>query len=115
MADAGMSSHALRRPLRHLTVKKYLKPLANDDILKVGLELGLEYTRLKNLKSSSDFLDEVVHSWLREDDNVSTTSGTPSWDSLAKALKEAGCDGVASKIKEGMIFDVNRVFLMALL
>lgn len=90
--------------LTHVSTRKYLKPLDNDAILEVGMELGLDFNRLTNMKSSKYFLDEVVRSWLRQDDDVSETSGTPSWDSLIKALKAASFNGVASNIREGMYF-----------
>ena len=63
--------------------------------------LGLQYVHLKRMKEDC-LLDDMLNSWLREDDCVTETSGSPSWQSLVKALEEAGCKGVAAKIKQGM-------------
>ena len=47
-------------------------------------------------------MNEMISCWRREDDDVITTSGRPSWLSLVKALEEEGHNGVAARIKSGM-------------
>ena len=47
-------------------------------------------------------LDDMVDSWLRKDDDIVETSGHPSWQSLVKALEEAGCTGVATTVRKSM-------------
>lgn len=84
----------------HIGAKAFLKRLTNADIINVGLELGLRYHHLKNMKEDV-LLDEILSCWLREDDNVRETSGTPSWESLAKALEGAGFNGVAREVRKG--------------
>ena len=41
--------------------------------------------------------------WLREDDDVQTRSGDPSWSSLVTAMHEIGANGLARKIEEEKI------------
>lgn len=85
--------------LTPIVVKRFLKQLAPSEIRSLGLELGL---RLPHLKRMNDDLDEMIHCWLREDDDVYETSGIPSWENLVKALEEAGFKGVAADIRRGM-------------
>ena len=84
----------------HAVVKRFLKHLANTEMRNVGVNLGLSYTRLKNFREES-VLDDTISSWLRKDDYVTDTSGSPSWQSLIKALEEAGHTGVAANIRKG--------------
>ena len=88
----------------HPAVKMYLRSLSNVQLREVGLELGLCWPHLKNMKEDC-MLDEMLDSWLRGEDayDVIETSGHPSWQKLVKALKEAGHTGVAAKIKQGII------------
>ena len=86
---------------KHPEARKFLECLSNDRLKAIGVCLGLRYVHLKNMKEDC-LLDEMLVSWLREDDDVKETSGHPSWPSLVKALEEAGHNGVATQIKEGM-------------
>ena len=45
--------------------------------------------------------EDMIAAWLREEDNVTMTSGPPSWMSLVTALEAVGQRGIASKIKRG--------------
>ena len=93
---------SLKSPeLTHIAAKRFLKFLTNVDIRKVGLELGLHYHHLKNMPEET-LLDDMLSCWLREDDHVSANSGTPSWESLAKALEEGGFTGVAENVRKGI-------------
>ena len=87
--------------LTHLLARKFLECLTNDRIRTLGMHLGLRYVHLKRMKEDC-LLDDMLDSWLREDDDVIETSGRPSWQSLVQALEEAGCKGVATKIKQGI-------------
>ena len=73
-------------------VNKYLQELDNDELKKLGLQLGLNLTRLRRMKQ---FPEDMIQSWLIEDDDVKN----PCWESLATALKEVGHTGIASKIR----------------
>lgn len=75
--------------------------LTNQELIDVGVALGLDYIRLKNTNTESLFQD-MVHAWLREDDNVLKESGSPTWMSLVKALEQKGFNGVAKTIRESV-------------
>ena len=81
-------------PLTLPRVSKYLKQFSNDELINVGVQLGLSYSTL-NRMSSGSLLNGMVHAWLRADDDV----GEPSWEALCAALTECGHQGIASDIK----------------
>ena len=101
VSDDPVTTKTTSVTLTHSAVRKFLKPLSNTQLREVGLELGLRWPRLKKMKENC-MLDDMLESWLREDDDVTETSGRPSWLSLVKALEEAGYKGVATKIKQSM-------------
>ena len=78
-----------------------LNTLDENQLIKLGTALGLFYPNLKKMKP---LLGDMVHAWLNKADNVTNTSGTPSWKSLTKALEDIGQGGVASAIRESMIY-----------
>ena len=86
---------------KHSEARKFLECLSNDRLKTIGMYLGLRYVHLKKMKEDC-MLDDMLDSWLREDDDVTETSGSPSWQSLVKALEEAGCKGVAANITKGI-------------
>lgn len=53
-----------------------------------------------NLKKMKTHPQDVVAAWLRQEDNVMSKSGEPTWRSLVKALREVGQEGVARKIEQ---------------
>ena len=55
-------------------------------IYDLGLVLGLTQTKVKAMKDSDTFLDDVITAWLRKEDNVKE-KGEPSWVVLSNALK----------------------------
>ena len=77
------------------TIIRFLRDLDYDQLIGVGLELGLNYIKLKGMKALPG---DIVAAWLREEDNVTVTSGFPS---LVTALEAVGQKGIASKIREG--------------
>ena len=79
-------------------VNSYLKLLDTPDLYKLGTELGLNFTKLKKVPGQELPL-ELAERWLREDDNVHKTSGTPTWGSLINALQTTGATGVADRIE----------------
>ena len=78
-------------------ITQYLMPLSNQELINVGMALGLSFPKLKKM-SSEALLNDMVHAWLRMDDNVQET---PSWGNLCKALEGCGHKGIATGIKEG--------------
>lgn len=78
-------------------VGKYLDDLKKRDLVKIGIELGLDYNRLDSI-AEHEFPHEMVRIWLLKVDNVVKFSGTPTLNSLARALKAKGFTGHADKI-----------------
>ena len=74
---------------------EYLKDL-DREVIKLGVHLRLSYIKLEDMKKKN-----VIAVWLREDDNVTTRSGPPSWTSLATALERVGHTAIASKVRIG--------------
>ena len=82
----------------HAQITNSLKQLRNKELVKVGLRLGLHYATLERM-SPETLLDDMVHAWLRKDDDVLGASGEPTWESLSIALCDCGHRGIASDIK----------------
>lgn len=86
----------------HPRIVSFLRgQLTKKELIDVGVTLGLDYIHLANMNPDSLHQD-MVHSWLRKDDNVLKESGPPTWGSLVKALEQNGLKGVAATIKESM-------------
>ena len=77
-------------------ITNYLRPLPLAEIISVGVELGLDYSRLKRMSQES-LVEDMVHSWLSGDDNAEERT----WCSLIKALEATRHKGIASKIVKG--------------
>ena len=86
-------------PKDHFLITQCLTPLSNQELVNAGLRLGLRYPTLKRM-SPEALLNDVVHAWLRRDDDVVDASGEPSWESLSTALEDCGHCGIASDIKQ---------------
>ena len=83
----------------HFAVSEYLRPLLNEDLIRLGLALGLYYPHLHNMTRS--LLNEMVAAWLNREDNVLSATGDPSWASLIQALRDIDQPGIAQRIEEG--------------
>ena len=81
-----------------LEITDYLLNMEKHHIYHLGLVLGLTQTKLKAMKESDSFLNDVIAAWLRKEDNVKE-KGEPSWTVLISALKHRRwefvycCDG----------------------
>ena len=77
----------------------YLVDMEKAHIYHLGIVLGLRQNKVKTLKDSDTFLDDVITAWLRKEDQVSE-KGEPSWTVLVDALKHrrVGQTGIASNI-----------------
>ena len=73
-----------------------LNDLNKQEVIKVGLALGLCYSKMRRM----DSIEDIIAAWLRKDDNVCKASGNPSWVSLTKALDANGHTGIADTIRE---------------
>ena len=87
-------------------VTDYLLALQHIDIYNLGLTLGLHQPHLKEMKTSETFRDDVIAAWLQKEDQV-LKMGTPTWETLVKALRHPRVNqtGVACKIEAEKIVD----------
>ncbi len=85
----------------HPRIVNFLQELTNKELIDVCVALGLDYIRLANTNTDS-LRQDMVHSWLRRDDNVLTESGPPTWGSLVRALELKGFNGVAATIRDAV-------------
>ena len=83
----------------HSSITQFLSQLGNQELISVGLQLGLRYPTLKRMGSDS-LLNDMVHAWLRKDDDVIETGGEPSFKILCEALEVCGHKGIASEIRK---------------
>ena len=83
----------------HYAITKHLAPLLSEDLIELGLALGLYYPRLHNMSRS--LLNEMVAAWLNREDSVLSATGEPSWASLVQALTDIHQPGIAKDISEG--------------
>ena len=98
-------------PKAHSQIIPLLTPLKNEELVTIGLILGLRYPRLKKM-SSDCLLNDMVHAWLRRDDDVIEGSGEPTLESLINALQACGHTGVVADIrKQGILCVAKRVIL----
>ena len=79
-------------------VKRYLRDLGRDELIDLGVELGLRYP---NIQLMTSLKNEMVTAWLKSEDNVVRISGPPSWASLAGALRNINQNGIANTIDTG--------------
>ena len=87
---------------------KFLKDLRPLDITKIGTSLGLKYSKLSGLVADK-LPHEMVEWWLNKGDNIIEVSGTPTYKSLIKALRENGFNGHAKNIEEyGSAIEENK-------
>ena len=59
-------------------VSYYLSQLEKKNMYSLGLAMGLDYVKLKDMMDSVTFKHDVIAAWLRREDNVQTR-GAPSW------------------------------------
>ena len=72
--------------------------LDKPSIYHLGVVLGLSQHRVKGIKDSETFLDDMIAAWLQKVDQV----GVPTWQRLVKALrhKRVGQTGIANEIEK---------------
>ena len=58
-----------------------------DGLYNLGRVLGLSFKRVKDMKDSSTFCDDLVNAWLSKVDDV-IEKGLPTWRNLVKALRD---------------------------
>ena len=93
--------HTFSSGISDLTeVSHYLSQLEKKNMYSLGLAMGLNYIKLKDMIDSMTFRHDVIAAWLRREDDV-LTRGAPSWRSLVAALRHptVGQNGVAHTIE----------------
>ena len=81
-----------------MEITDYLFGLDKTHIYHLGVVLGLSQERVKEMKDSETFLDDMITVWLQKVDQV----GVPTWQRLVKALrhKRVGQTDMASEIEK---------------
>ena len=81
-----------------MEITDYLFGLDKTHIYHLGVVLGLSQQRVKEMKDSETFLDDMITVWLQKVDQV----GVPTWQRLVKALrhKRVGQTDIASEIEK---------------
>lgn len=89
--------------MEHLAnISQYLKELNKSAVTKLGLDLGISYSRLTTITDLANFIEEMLHLWLQGVDQVEK-SGIPTWERLVKSLKRVGQTGIAMKIERDQL------------
>ena len=81
-----------------MKITDYLFGLDKTHVYNLGVVLGLSQQRVKEMKDSETFLDDMITAWLQKVDQV----GVPTWQRLVKALRHrrVGQTGIASEIEK---------------
>ena len=81
-----------------MEITDYLFGLNNTHVYHLGVVLGISHHRMKEIKDSETFLDDMIAAWLQKVDQV----GVPTWQRLVKALRHrrVGQTGIASEIEK---------------
>ena len=90
----------------HYEISSYLSDLDNEQIVQVGLALGMNYAKLKRMRSLPG---DMVAAWLRKEDDVLEVSGVPTWKVLLEALKDTRQTGLAMKIQQKYIHGLSLI------
>ena len=87
--------------------------LDTPKLYELGGELGLNITELIRIPTQHLPVQLCIR-WLREDDDVHQTSGTPTWSSLVRAVRSIGANGLANRIELERKWLVKPVFARAM-
>ena len=80
-------------------VLRYLRDLGTQKLLELGGELGLDPVELDTIPPR-ELARRLSIGWIQEQHYVKETSGTPTWRSLTKALRQVGASGIADRIEQ---------------
>ena len=90
-------------------VSEYFYRLDKNQLYNLGRSLGLDYIKLKEIKDSITFRDDIIAAWLRREDKVMKKC-PPTWENLVKALRteQLGQNGIADKIIEDKGLEMDK-------
>ena len=80
-------------------VLHYLKDLDAPKLLELGGELGLNPSELDKVPPQ-ELARKLSIGWIQKEYCVKERSGTPTWRSLIKALRQVGANGIVDRIEE---------------
>ena len=84
-------------------IRPYLRDLTTEELIRLGQTLGLNRTTLQR-SSPQSLAEDLIHCWTRGDYRVLEESGDPTWQSLARALRDAEFTGVSLRIQRDFNF-----------
>ena len=89
-----------------MEITDYLLRLDKPSIYHLGVVLGLSHHRMKEIKDSETFLDDMIAAWLQKVDQV----GVPTWQRLVKALRHrrVGQTGTANEIEKDKLLTATQ-------
>ena len=76
-----------------------LRTLRPENLIALGIALGLSYPTILRMGSGDDFLNRIVAAWLNRQDNVLKYSGEPTWRVLADKLEKLGQKEITTDIR----------------
>ena len=77
--------------------------MKTEELVELGQTLGLKRVTLQKYSPLS-LAGDLVEDWLRKDYRVLEETGEPTWNSLAKALKYIGLNGISLDIQRDFNF-----------
>ena len=77
-------------------ITQCLVSVSHQDIINIGLALGLHYPSLKSMQLLPH---DMVLAWLQENDDVAEKTGEPTAQALIQALLETKLTGIADIVK----------------
>ncbi len=78
-------------------IGKYIRGLGKAEVTELGIQLGLSFRWLRNIKFSGTHYYDVVDAWLKRQDSVAEIC-PPTWQNLVATLREVDQNGIADKV-----------------
>ena len=82
-------------------ITTYLARLDKTTVYLLGQALGLNQWKVKQMRDSETFVDDVIAAWLRREDDVERM-GRPTWRTLVRALRHPRIE------QNGLANDISR-------
>ena len=84
-------------------IRPYLRDMTPEELIRLGQALGLNRTSLQRCNPQS-LAEDLIHYWIRQDYRVLEESGDPTWQSLARALRDVELTGISLRIQRDFNF-----------